>query len=82
MTRHVVFRRRRAVIAIGRRVKTRPTSGHEDAHFASGSLARTSYARPGKLFTANESLFQRSVAMLGEAALKSVLTAVIALFPR
>lgn len=51
-----------------------------EADFSSGSLARTSYARPGKLFTANESLFHRSVATLDEAALKRVLAAVIALF--
>ena len=28
----------------------------EEENFASGSLQRTSYARPGKLFTANETL--------------------------
>lgn len=51
-----------------------------DADFSSGSLTRTSYVRPGKLFTANESLFQRSVATLDEAALERVLKAVVALF--
>lgn len=53
-----------------------------EADFSSGSLARMSYVRPGKLFTANESLFHRSVAMLGEAALRRVLANVIALFSR
>ena len=32
--------------------------------FAEGSLARTSYARPGKLFTAHNSLLQREVGKL------------------
>ena len=32
--------------------------------FAEGSLQRVSYARPAKLFTANEPLFQRSVGQL------------------
>lgn len=51
-----------------------------EADFSAGSLARISYARPGKLFTANGSLFHRSVATLGEAPLSRVLTAVITLF--
>jgi mRNA interferase MazF len=53
-----------------------------DVDFSSGSLARTSYARPGKLFTANGSLFQRSVATLDDSALDRVLASVIALFSR
>lgn len=32
--------------------------------FAEGSLQRTSYARPGKLFTANDSLLQREAGKL------------------
>ena len=32
--------------------------------FATGSLQRISYIRPGKLFTANESIFQRAVGSL------------------
>ncbi len=35
-----------------------------DKAFVQGSLQRTSYARPGKLFTANESLIMREVGML------------------
>ncbi len=53
-----------------------------EADFSTGSLARTSYVRPGKLFTANESLFHSAAATLHEAALQRVLTAVIALFSR
>ena len=33
--------------------------------FSQGGLQRVSYARANKLFTANESLFQRSVGQLG-----------------
>ena len=34
--------------------------------FVEGGLQRISYARPGKLFTAHESLFQRSAGSLAE----------------
>lgn len=53
-----------------------------EVDFSTGSLARVSYVRPGKLFTANESLFHSAVATLHGAALQRVLTAVIALFSR
>lgn len=36
-----------------------------DADFAQGGLQRVSYARANKIFTAHESLFQRSVGQLG-----------------
>jgi mRNA interferase MazF len=51
-----------------------------ETDFSAGSLARTSYARPGKLFTANDSLFHHTVAILDKAALDRVLAAVITLF--
>ncbi|MDO8844105.1 MAG: MazF family transcriptional regulator [Methylicorpusculum sp.] len=35
-----------------------------DADFVEGGLQRVSYARPGKLFTANETLFQRTAGTL------------------
>ena len=35
-----------------------------DDHFRSGSLQRVSYVRPGKIFTANDSLIARSVGQL------------------
>lgn len=43
-------------------------------HFATGSLQRTSYARPGKLFTGNETLLARQVGQLTPEALTRVIT--------
>ena len=43
-----------------------------DDDFASGSLLRVSYARPGKLFTAHESLFQREAGRLTPGCLDGV----------
>lgn len=48
--------------------------------FKSGSLRVTSYARPGKLFTANESLIADTVGTLQKATINELLGAVIALF--
>jgi len=45
----------------------------------SGSLRVTSYARPGKLFTANESLIKETVGTLKKATINALLGAVIAL---
>jgi len=50
-----------------------------DASFAKGSLQVVSYARPGKLFTANRSLIVRQVGMLKDNALKQIVEAVIEL---
>lgn len=50
-----------------------------DPSFASGALNRTSYARPGKLFTANESLIARTVGQLTPDVAEAVLSAVIRL---
>lgn len=50
-----------------------------DASFASGGLERTSFARPGKLFTAHASLIARSVGELSATATREVLAAVIRL---
>lgn len=47
--------------------------------FASGGLDRTSYARPGKLFTANDTLIVREVGALTPDALDELVMAVIAL---
>lgn len=38
--------------------------GLDDDHFSSGGLQRTSFARPGKLFTAHESLIVREIGVL------------------
>lgn len=48
--------------------------------FTSGGLLVASFARPGKLFTANGGLFVRSVGALNPAAFSRVLAAVTALF--
>lgn len=45
--------------------------------FSSGSLQRVSYARPGKLFTANDSLFTAPAGALQPAILQRVLDAVV-----
>jgi mRNA interferase MazF len=51
----------------------------DDASFAKGSLHVLSYARPGKLFTANRSLIVRQVGTLKDNALKQIVEAVIEL---
>ena len=50
-----------------------------DAEFASGGLRRASFVRPGKLFTAHESLMELSVGALLPDALARVRAAVVAL---
>ncbi|MEM1116282.1 MAG: type II toxin-antitoxin system PemK/MazF family toxin [Bacteroidota bacterium] len=52
------------------------------ASFARGGLNLTSYARPGKLFTANDTLIVRDVGALTAAALDEVLDAVIKVLGR
>ena len=49
------------------------------ASFAGGGLNLTSYARPGKLFTANDSLIVREVGVLTDAALDGLVAAVVKL---
>ena len=50
-----------------------------DSDFASGSLMRTSYARPEKLFSANTSLMQRAVGTLNASKQEAVVDAVVAI---
>ncbi len=50
-----------------------------DADFSQGSLQRTSYLRPGKLFTAHQSLFRRVAGQIQAPKLNQVRDAVIAL---
>ncbi len=45
--------------------------------FDSGGLLVASFARPGKLFTANDSLMVRAVGRLNSAALQRVVDAVV-----
>jgi len=47
--------------------------------FSLGSLQRTSYARPGKLFTANDSLFVAQVGVLHTDIFQRVRGAVVAM---
>jgi mRNA interferase MazF len=49
----------------------------EDTGFATGSLRVLSYARPGKLFTANRDLIVSEVATLKAQSLKQVVDAVV-----
>lgn len=49
----------------------------EDTGFATGSLRVVSYARPGKLFTANLDLIVSEVATLKSQSLKQVVDAVV-----
>ena len=48
-----------------------------EGSFRAGSLERSSFVRPGKLFTANESLIDRQVAELSEEAIDALIEAVI-----
>jgi mRNA interferase MazF len=48
-----------------------------DADFDAGSLRVTSYARPGKLFTASSSLMMSQVGSLSQGTLQSIVEAVI-----
>ena len=47
-----------------------------DESFTSGSLKRTSYARPGKLFTANADLFESAAGELKEEVRSEIVEAV------
>lgn len=51
----------------------------EDKDFASGSLRRISYARPGKLFTGNETIFAGNAGHLTRDAHHRIAGSVIAL---
>jgi mRNA interferase MazF len=49
----------------------------EDTSFTTGSLRILSYARPGKLFTANQDLIVSEIATLKPQSLKQVVDAVV-----
>lgn len=51
----------------------------ENVDFASGSLHRTSYARPGKIFTANETLLVSQVGKLKDDSFRKVANAIVCL---
>ena len=50
-----------------------------EADFSAGSLIRTSYARPGKIFTANTSLMVREVGQLSATKHAAIIAGVIAI---
>lgn len=52
----------------------------ENEDFTKGSLSRTSYARPGKIFTASETLMVREVGILKADVLRKISNAVVRLF--
>ena len=49
----------------------------EDEDFASGSLSRISYARPGKIFTASQTLMASHVGTLKDDSFRKVANAVV-----
>ena len=51
----------------------------KEADFVSGSLSLTSYARPGKLFTASSELMTAEVGTLRPEALTQIVNAVVAM---
>jgi mRNA interferase MazF len=53
-----------------------------DDDFQTGSLQRVSYARPGKLFTANSSLMEAEAGRLNATAFKNILDAVVDILQR
>ena len=48
-----------------------------DKDFQTGSLRVTSFARPGKLFTANASLISETVGILKKATIKKLINGVV-----
>lgn len=48
-----------------------------DDNFAQGSLQKTSYARPGKLFTASRQLIKSEVGLLKKETLEKVINEVV-----
>jgi mRNA interferase MazF len=50
-----------------------------NASFRTGSLQVTSYVRPGKLFTANNTLMSTQVGNLEDKVLKSIVDAIISI---
>jgi mRNA interferase MazF len=53
-----------------------------NSDFASGSLMKTSYARPGKLFTANDAIMTKHVGDLQSAKFEEIVKAVISLLEK
>jgi len=63
-------------------ITSNPYSDHHaveiaDSDFVSGGLMRTSYVRPGKIFSANTTVMYRSVGILKPMKLESIVDAVL-----
>jgi mRNA interferase MazF len=63
-------------------ITSNPYSDHRaiplsEEDFDTGSLRRNSYARPGKLFTANQELLVARVGELKEESFKHIIAAVV-----
>ena len=52
----------------------------KESDFKTGSLQRVSYARPGKLFTANKIIIKRKVGMLSDSKIDEIKKAIIRIF--
>lgn len=52
------------------------------ADFASGSLKKTSYARPGKLFTATALIMTKQIGDLTSAKLEEIVKSVVSLLEK
>ena len=50
-----------------------------EEHFREGGLQRVSYARPGKLFTANIGLFENQVGLLNEEVRGKIVSEIVRL---
>ncbi len=53
-----------------------------NSDFADGSLRKTSYARPSKLFTANSGIMTKQIGDLQSAKLKEIVESVISLLEK
>lgn len=53
-----------------------------DSDMENGSLRKTSYARPGKLFTANSGIMTKNVGDLDDTKVSEVILAVISVFEK
>lgn len=56
--------------------------GEQTTDFSAGGLQRVSYARPGKLFTAHATLFQRTAGTLAPVRHQQVVDAIIGMLQK
>jgi mRNA interferase MazF len=53
-----------------------------NADFANGSLNKTSYARPGKLFTASDGIMTKQIGELKSVKLEEIINSIISLLEK